>query len=183
MLSGSPLEIRKAKAPSCEVPKSFSLWLLHGRRYKLWSWFKKKKGTLKNVNLLLSCNAQLPRNLQQYPVTLALLSEHSHSGVSPYLERNVSEAELTAVFSFCFISMCSSAILPSQQNISKKSSPLTTLADQPPNSLFVYIAVPCGPSCHFTVLTRFWGFLCWLYSPAWCLQHRSRQPSCSTHSI
>lgn len=137
----------------------------------------KKNGTLKNVNLLLSCNAQLPRNLQQYPVTLALLSEHSH--------RTLNATCLKLNSRWSFLSMCPSAILPSQQNISKKSSPLSTLADQPPNSLwcFVYIAVPCGPSCQFTLLTRFRGFLCWLYSPAWCLQNRSRQPSCSTHSI
>lgn len=115
MLSGSPLEIRKATAPSCEVPKSFRLWLLHGRRYKLWSWFKKKNGTLKNVNLLLSCNAQLPRNLQQYPVTLALLSEHSLGCLTvPWTQRVWSWTHSSLFFLLYFYVFISHPTIPAK---------------------------------------------------------------------
>lgn len=57
--------------------------------------------------------------ISQYRMTSALLSEHAHSGISPYLERSISEAELMAAFSFFFLFMCSSATLPSQREIRK----------------------------------------------------------------
>jgi hypothetical protein len=173
MLYGSPLEIRKARAPSCEVPKFFRLWLLHGRRYKLWSWFKKKKwNIIKIVNLLLSCDAQLPHNLRHYRVILAFaMCTRSLGYLTVSWKRHI--WSWTHGNHFFLFSVFLYIHQPSYHS-SKKSESCTPLSftfisyhsPGPHQSISIYIL-------YIYILLGFLGFLHWLYSPTCFFQHRS----------